>query len=89
VYNQAGGSILIAMLMHAASNAVGPWLTRLLKETQLVPPTDGWVGYIVGHVWLNVIAFGLAAALILVLTHGRLGYQPARNAQLAAPLVSV
>jgi uncharacterized protein len=80
VYNHAGGSILIAMLMHAASNAVTPWLTALLKETQLMPPETGWVGYLVNHSWLNVIAFGLAAALVVVLTRGRLGYQPDKNA---------
>jgi hypothetical protein len=28
-----------------------------------------------------VIAFGLAAALVVVLTRGRLGYQPDTNAQ--------
>jgi membrane protease YdiL (CAAX protease family) len=84
VYNHTGGSILIAMLMHAASNASTGWLTTLLKETQLVTPASGWVGYIVAHGWINVIAFGLAAVLVVVLTRGRLGYQPDRNAQLAA-----
>jgi uncharacterized protein len=78
VYNHTQGSILIAMLLHASSNAVTPWLTSLLKETQLMPPEAGWVGYLVSHNWLNVIAFGLAAVLVLVLTRGRLGYQSER-----------
>jgi uncharacterized protein len=80
VYNHARGSILIAVLMHAASNAVGPWLTTLLKDTHLSPPETGWVGYIVAHQWLNVIAFGLAALAVIVTTRGRLGYHPSIKA---------
>jgi hypothetical protein len=75
VYNHTGGSILIAMLMHAASNMWSGWLTRLLQETWLVPPESGWLGYIATHQWLNVIAFGLAA-LLIVATRSRLGYRP-------------
>ncbi len=84
VYNHTGGSILIAMLMHAASNAATGWLTTLLKETQLAVPNTGWVGYIVAHGWINVIAFGLAAVLVVALTRGRLGYPPDRRMQSAA-----
>jgi uncharacterized protein len=80
VYNHVQGSILIAVLMHAASNAVGPWLTTLLKDTHLAPPETGWVGYIIAHQWLNVIAFGLAALVLIVITRGRLGYRPSINA---------
>lgn len=76
VYNHTGGSILIAMLMHAASNAATAWITALLQATGLAVPETGWAGYIVGHGWLNVIAFGLAALLVVVLTRGRLGYRP-------------
>ena len=76
VYNHTGGSILIAMLMHAASNAATAWLTALLTATHLVTPEAGWVGYLVTHDWINTIAFGLAAVLVLVLTRGRLGYRP-------------
>lgn len=79
VYNHARGSILIAMLLHAASNAASGWLTKLLEETHLTPPETGWLGYIAAHQWLNVIAFGLAAALVVILTRGRLGYQPSTN----------
>jgi len=35
------------------------------------------VGYIVAHQWLNVIAFGLAALVLIVVTRGRLGYNRA------------
>jgi uncharacterized protein len=84
VYNHARGSILIAVLMHAASNAVGSWLTALLKETELAPPETGWVGYIAAHHSLNVIAFGLAALVLIVITRGRLGYQAEQNARLIA-----
>jgi len=75
VYNRTNGSILLAMLMHAASNAAAGWLSALLLATKLAEPTSGWVGYIVTNGWLNTIAFGLAAALVLALTRLRLGYQ--------------
>jgi hypothetical protein len=42
------------MLMHAASNAATGWLTTLLKDTQLVTPTMGWVAYIVDHGWIRL-----------------------------------
>jgi membrane protease YdiL (CAAX protease family) len=80
VYNHTGGSILIAMLMHAASNATNAWLTALLKETGLAVPETGLAGYLVGYGWLNVIAFGLAALVVIVMTRGRLGYHPSIKA---------
>ena len=47
-------------------------------------PTDvvlgGWARAIVDGGWLNVIAFGVAAALVVAFTRGRLGYQPERPA---------
>jgi uncharacterized protein len=86
VYNHSGGSILIAMLMHAASNAATGWLTTLLKDTQLGTPTLGWIAYIVDHGWINVIAYGLAAALVLILTRGRLGYR-AQTAEYPADMI--
>jgi membrane protease YdiL (CAAX protease family) len=79
VYNHTGGSILIAILMHAASNAASGWLTTLLQETQLTPPETGWLGYVTAHQWLNVIAFGLAALVLIVITRGRLGYRPSMD----------
>lgn len=75
VYNHSRGSILIAMLMHAASNASSGWLTTLLHETRLAPPETGWLGYIAAHQWLNVIAFGIAALVLVLATRGRLGPQ--------------
>jgi hypothetical protein len=51
-----------------------------------MPPETGWVGYLVSHNWLNVIAFGLAAVLVLVLTCGRLGYQSERASDSADAL---
>lgn len=75
VYNHTNGSILIAMLLHASSNAATGWLTALIKETNGVVPTSGRVAYLVENSWLNVIGFGLAAVLLLILTRGRLGYR--------------
>jgi membrane protease YdiL (CAAX protease family) len=79
VYNHTRGSILIAMLMHAASNASSGWLTTLMQETHLSPPETGWLGYIAAHQWLNVIAFGVAALALVLLTRSQLGYHADQN----------
>lgn len=76
VYNRTGGSILLAILLHAASNASVGWLTALLSETGLEVPATGLAGYIASTGWINVIAYGLVALLLIVGTRGRLGRQP-------------
>jgi membrane protease YdiL (CAAX protease family) len=83
VYNHTGGSILIAMLFHASSNAATNWLTMLFKDARLPDPQAGWSGFLARTNWLNVIAYGLAALLIIVLTRGRLGYRTDSEAALA------
>ena len=79
VYNNTGGSILLAILLHAASNASVGWLTALLSETNLEVPTAGLAGYLASTGWINVIAYGLVALLLAVGTHGRLGYNMAER----------
>jgi hypothetical protein len=63
VFNRARQSILIAVLLHASGNAVGPLTTRWLGE---VSPA-------VGHAAMAIYA--AAAVILIVATRGRLGYQ--------------
>jgi membrane protease YdiL (CAAX protease family) len=75
VYNNTGGSILLAILLHAASNAASQWLGTLLSESGHQPPQEGAAGFLATTNWINVIAYGLVALLLIVATCGRLGYQ--------------
>ena len=43
-------------------------------STRVVAPLSGWLKVLVPD-WLNVIAFGTAALLLLLLTRGRLSYK--------------
>ena len=69
VFNNTKGSILIAVLNHAAFNASLAFLGILVP----VLPLGGWI--------VNV-ALGVLLVLVVVFTRGRLGYNPERNAQL-------
>jgi uncharacterized protein len=73
VYNHTGGSILLAILLHASSNAASGWLSTLFKAAGLGEPTVGLAGFLSSTSWINVIAYGLVALLLIVATHGRLG----------------
>jgi uncharacterized protein len=75
VYNRTGGSVLLAILLHAASNATAGWLTTLLAEIGTEPPTAGLAGFLASTIWINVIAYGLVALILIVTTRGRLGYR--------------
>ena len=80
VYNHTAGSILLAILLHASSNAATQWLTTLIQTAGLQVPQAGLGGYLASSGWINVIAYGLAALLLIVATRGRLGYQPEKVA---------
>jgi membrane protease YdiL (CAAX protease family) len=69
VFNKARGSILIAFLNHSAFNACGALFVILVP----VMPLGGRAA---------VYALAVVALLIIILTRGRLGYQPEQNAQL-------
>ena len=75
VFNNTKGSILIAILLHAAldaSNSGSAYITHLLPSSQ-----NG--GYGLG----SALLFPLVAAVaLLIFTKGRLSYKPDRNAQL-------
>ncbi len=65
LYNHTQGSLFIAILAHASVDApeVAGWIT-------LFPAVS-----MIGMHWAILIAFGIPAMLILILTRGRLGYR--------------
>jgi len=69
LFNNAGQSILFAMLVHGTSNAVSGLIPRLVVDT----PGDAWFGFKVGA------AFAL---LIILFTRGRLGDQSKNKLQI-------
>lgn len=71
IFNNTRGSILIAILIHAAGNAAAQLLAGVIP---MDAPLSGWLQVLVPD-WLNVIAFGSAAMLLLLLTRGRLSYR--------------
>jgi membrane protease YdiL (CAAX protease family) len=68
IYNHTGGSIFIAILAHASVNII---------EVLLIPRYLT-LDQISSHRAL-LIGFGAPALLILILTRGRLGYQPSQE----------
>ncbi len=74
VYNRTGGSVLLAILLHASSNAASVWLGTLLEETGIGTSSEGVAAYLISSYWVNVIAYGLAALLLVIATRGRLGF---------------
>ena len=66
VYNTSSGSVLLAILFHAAANVSG----RLLLE-----PFVGQDGF-VGLWWLMAAAYALVALVLIGRTRGRLGLRP-------------
>lgn len=75
IYNHTRSSILIAMLVHASGNAAAAFLGRLIPTGT---PISAWAQALGGD-WLNAIAFGTAAVLLVLMTKGQLGYQGFRR----------
>jgi membrane protease YdiL (CAAX protease family) len=71
IFNNTRASILLAMLVHGASNAATQLLVQVIPMDE---PLSGWLQVLVPD-WLNVIAFGSAAVLLVLLTRGRLSYK--------------
>jgi membrane protease YdiL (CAAX protease family) len=67
VYNHTGGSVFIAILLHASYNAFG--FLQPFFSAPSVTSTD--LPFLIG--------VGVPALLILILTRGQLGYQPSRE----------
>lgn len=72
VFNNTGGSILLAMFLHASGNAASGVLNQLVPEDEMY---SGWTAFLVDDGWVNVIAFGIVAITLVVMTRGRLGYR--------------
>jgi len=72
VFNNTRGSVWIAILLHASSNAASSLVGSLIPEG--VELTSWQSALDAG--WLNVIAFSLAAVLLIIFTRGKLGYRP-------------
>lgn len=72
VFNHTGGSILLAMFLHASGNAASGLLNELVPEDETY---SGWTAFLVDDGWVNVIAFGAVAIALVVFTRGRLGYR--------------
>jgi uncharacterized protein len=73
LFNRSGGSVLLAILMHAASNAASQSFNALFAQSGLALPEAGLAGWLIGDGWINVLAYGATALLLLALTRGRLG----------------
>jgi len=77
IFNHAKGSVLIAILLHATSNAVYPFILRLLPVASATNPTFlGEAGLLLHAIYI------VCALLIIILTRGRLGYRQDRAPQL-------
>lgn len=75
VFNNTRGSVWIAILLHASSNAASNLVGSLIPEGVEL---TGWQSTLNAG-WLNVIAFGLTAMVLVIFTRGRLGYVPENN----------
>ncbi|USZ71404.1 CPBP family intramembrane glutamic endopeptidase [Natronosalvus halobius] len=71
VFNGSGGSLLIVILLHAAGNASSSLLGGLFDEL----PYGGWAAIVIDGGALGAIVFSIIAALLVVLTGGRLSYR--------------
>lgn len=71
LYNNTNGSIFLAILLHASSNAASMLLTQLIPTV----PDAGWRGTLLNDGWANVIIFGVGALVLIAGTRGRLSYE--------------
>jgi membrane protease YdiL (CAAX protease family) len=77
VFNNTRGSVWIAMVMHAASNAASQLITPLIQDDVVLP---GWMEVLAAG-WINVIVFWLVAVGLVIFTRGTLGYRPEQSAE--------
>jgi hypothetical protein len=64
LFNNARGSILFAMRVHAGSNAATTWIGQLSSAAA----ADG--------IWAGPLVFAILATLVIALTRGRLSFIP-------------
>lgn len=72
VYNNTGGNVWIAIVLHSSGNAAVKLTSELIPQDVVL---SGWLK-ILDSGWLNFIAFEIVAAILVILSRGRLGYQP-------------
>lgn len=75
VFNHTQGSILIASLVHTAVDAPQLVWAPLFLEVGAANSTTGEMGLNLSY----LIVFGVLALLVLVLTRGKLSYQPGQD----------
>jgi membrane protease YdiL (CAAX protease family) len=76
VFNNTRGSVLIAVLTHAASNAASTLMGLLVPAEAALPPV--LAALMPG--WFNVLVFSMVAMGLAALTRGTLGYRPGQTA---------
>ena len=62
----------IAIVLHTSGNAAVRLLSELIPQDVVL---SDWLR-VLDSGWINLIAFGIVAALLLILSRDRLGYQP-------------
>ena len=72
IYNKTRGSILIAVLVHAGSNASS---TALAAAFPADAPLSGWLEPFMQDGWFNVVVFGVVAIILVTITRGTLSYR--------------
>ncbi|HSL47310.1 MAG TPA: type II CAAX endopeptidase family protein [Anaerolineales bacterium] len=70
VFNNTRGSVWMAMVLHASSNAASQLVSSLIPEDAAL---TGWRNVLASG-WINVIVFSAVAVLLVLLTRGTLGY---------------
>jgi membrane protease YdiL (CAAX protease family) len=80
VFNHTQGSLLIAVLVHASSNAASQLMARLVPAEAFLPAPFQWLS--MG--WLNTIIFTLVAVVLVVITSGKLGFRTAAETKIEA-----
>jgi membrane protease YdiL (CAAX protease family) len=70
VFNNTRGSVWMAMVLHASSNAASQLVGSLIPEDVVL---TGWMKTLESG-WLNVIVFTIVAIVLVALTRGQLGY---------------
>ena len=71
LFNNTRGSVWMAMVLHASSNAASQLVGSLIPEDMVLP---GWMDAL-AQGWLNVIVFSLFALILIIFTRGTLGYR--------------
>jgi len=72
VFNKTGGNVWIAIVLHASGNAAVKLVSELIPQDVVL---SGWLK-VLNSGWINLIAFGIVAVILVIVSRGRLGYQP-------------